>query len=104
MSDEEALFRESRNTMRRLRHALRTPIGQIVGYSELLQEEAQESGREDTIPDLERIRQAALGLLRLVDEMLGGEPSAAAEAGAGGGLCAHAAAWPGHRAAGAAPR
>jgi len=76
---EDPTSREARNTMRHLRHELRTPIGQIVGYSELLQEEAQESGREDTIPDLERIRQAALGLLQRVDEVLGGDASRAEE-------------------------
>jgi class 3 adenylate cyclase/CheY-like chemotaxis protein len=73
--------REARNTMRRLRHAVRTPIGQIVGYSELLQEEATAAGHADWVPDLERIRQAGLGLLALVDGILGGEPAApAAEA------------------------
>jgi class 3 adenylate cyclase len=58
--------------MRHLKHELRTPIGQIIGYSELLQEEAEEAGREESIPDLERIRQAAIGLLQRVDEVLGG--------------------------------
>jgi len=59
--------------MRRLRHAVRTPIGQIVGYSELLQEDALAGGRGHWIGDLERIRQAGLDLLALVDRILGGE-------------------------------
>jgi adenylate cyclase len=70
---EDRRGREARNTMRHLKHELRTPIGQIIGYSELLQEEAAEAGHESSIPDLERIRQAALGLLQRVDEVLGGD-------------------------------
>ena len=30
----------------KLRHDLRTPVNQILGYSELLQEEAEEKGEE----------------------------------------------------------
>ena len=33
--------------LRELRHDVRSPVGQIVGYCELLAEEAQDDGRED---------------------------------------------------------
>lgn len=79
VADDRFGSRESRNTMRRLRHAVRTPIGQIVGYSELLQEEISASGRAEWVRDLERIRAAGLGLLALVDEILGGESSGGGE-------------------------
>jgi adenylate cyclase len=74
MTEEPIGSQEPRNTMRRLRHAVRTPIGQIVGYCELLQEEVAAAGHDDWLSDLERIRQAGLGLLALMDEILGGEP------------------------------
>ena len=36
-------------------HELRTPMNAILGYSEILMEDAQEKGQEDFIPDLEKI-------------------------------------------------
>jgi len=51
----------------RLRHALRTPIGQILGYGELLEELALEKGQEALVPDLRRIREAARRMLELVE-------------------------------------
>jgi class 3 adenylate cyclase len=75
MADDPGESREARNTMRWLRHAMRTPIGQIVGYSELLQEEAAAGGRESWLADLARIRQAGLTLLALVEGTFGGEPA-----------------------------
>ena len=83
MSRVPADSSEARNTMRRLRHAVRTPIGQIVGYSELLQEEAAAGDHHGWVSDLDRIRQAGLGLLALVDEILGGEPVHHAEEAVG---------------------
>ena len=52
-----------------LRHDLRTPIGHIIGYAEILLEEDAETGRGQTA-DLMRIRDAGWGLLRLLDERL----------------------------------
>ena len=34
----------SKDPYSKVRHDLRTPINQIIGYSELLQEEAEEAG------------------------------------------------------------
>jgi adenylate cyclase len=52
-----------------LRHELRTPLNQILGYSELLQEEAQETGQERFLPDLQRIAAAARQLISLLDRL-----------------------------------
>jgi signal transduction histidine kinase len=52
-----------------LRHDLRTPLNQIIGYSEMLAEEAADSGREDLLPDLQRINRAALAMVDRVDSM-----------------------------------
>jgi class 3 adenylate cyclase/CheY-like chemotaxis protein len=49
---------------------LRTPLNTIVGYSELLQEEADEGGYGDLLPDLQRIRTAGRHLLGQVHALL----------------------------------
>src|SRR5688572_8281857 len=53
-----------------LRHALRTPLNQIIGYSELLADEAQERGLEDLLSDLSKIRTAGTELLGLIERVL----------------------------------
>ncbi|MGZ8218999.1 response regulator [Methylomagnum sp.] len=50
-----------------LRHDLRTPLNQIIGYGEMLAEEAASAGREDWLRDLRRIVQAAKGMVDRVD-------------------------------------
>lgn len=52
-----------------LRHDLRTPINQIIGYSEMLDEDAEEAGQSKMSADLERIRDAARSMLELVDRI-----------------------------------
>jgi len=51
-------------------HELRTPMNAIIGYSEMLQEEAGDSGRQDLIPDLEKINAAGKHLLSLINDIL----------------------------------
>jgi adenylate cyclase len=53
--------------MRYVLHEVRTPLTQIMGYSEMLQEEARERGQEDLIPDLQQIRASAQQLLEFVE-------------------------------------
>jgi len=53
--------------IRIMRHELRTPLNQIIGYSELLQEEAQDCGQDSFIPDLQKICTAAHTMLSLID-------------------------------------
>jgi adenylate cyclase len=72
VSDSEAL-QKAQQTMRRFQHEVRTPLGQIIGYSELLEEELEDRGQEDLAPDLQRIRNAAKRLLDLVDGKLRSE-------------------------------
>ena len=60
-----------RTNLSHLRHDLRTPINQIIGYSELLIEEAADAGHEDDYgPDLQKIRGAAKTLLNLINDSL----------------------------------
>jgi adenylate cyclase len=58
---------EARTTLRKLQHDLRTPLGQILGYSEMLEEELSERDLTQLLPDLRHIRSAATTLLGLVD-------------------------------------
>jgi class 3 adenylate cyclase len=52
----------------RLRHDLRTPLHQIIGYAELLEDEIRDAGQEKYVADLARIRDAARKALEFVDE------------------------------------
>jgi len=51
-------------------HELRTPLNAIIGYSEMLEEEAQDAGYSDLSPDLIMIRNAGKHLLTLINEIL----------------------------------
>ncbi|MDP9053980.1 MAG: response regulator, partial [Acidobacteriota bacterium] len=51
-------------------HELRTPLNAVIGYSEMLAEEAAERGAPDFIPDLQKIGRAATHLLQLINDIL----------------------------------
>jgi signal transduction histidine kinase/DNA-binding response OmpR family regulator/HAMP domain-containing protein len=51
-------------------HELRTPLNAIIGYSEMLQEEAEELGQVDFLPDLQKINAAGKHLLALINDIL----------------------------------
>ena len=51
-------------------HELRTPLNAILGYSEMLQEEAEDKGQEDFLPDLGKIHAAGTHLLELINAVL----------------------------------
>ncbi|HBY81590.1 MAG TPA: hybrid sensor histidine kinase/response regulator, partial [Cyanobacteria bacterium UBA11148] len=51
-------------------HELRTPLNAIIGYSEMLQEEAEDLEQEDFIPDLQKIHAAGQHLLGLINDIL----------------------------------
>ena len=51
-------------------HELRTPMNAILGYSEMLVEEAEDLGQEDFIPDLQKINKAGTHLLALINDVL----------------------------------
>ncbi len=105
MSNRNATERAN-ETMRRLQHELRTPIGQIMGYSELIEEELEDRGISDLADDLDKIRTAARRLLDLVDGKLkttndpGAPPmsekpaGASAEGNAATGSDSRPAGWP----------
>jgi signal transduction histidine kinase len=51
-------------------HELRTPLNAIIGYSEMMQEEAEDMGFGSLIRDLEKIRNAGKHLLSLINSLL----------------------------------
>jgi signal transduction histidine kinase len=51
-------------------HELRTPLNVIIGYSEMLEEEAIDLGCENVTPDLEKICVAGKHLLGLINDIL----------------------------------
>lgn len=51
-------------------HELRTPLNAIIGYSELLEEDAEDLDQTDFIPELKKIQGAGRHLLSLIDGVL----------------------------------
>ena len=51
-------------------HELRTPLNAILGYSEMLMEDAEETGDKQTRDDLAKIRSAGKHLLALISDVL----------------------------------
>jgi len=51
-------------------HELRTPLNAIIGYSEMLQEDAQDLGQKHFVADLQKIHSAGKHLLGLINDVL----------------------------------
>lgn len=51
-------------------HELRTPLNAIIGYSEMLQEEAEDLGEKAFVADLQKIHTAGKHLLMLINDVL----------------------------------
>ncbi len=65
---EEIEKRVQHSLPRDLLHDLRTPLGHILGYSELLIEQMKEAGHEEYIVYLERIRKAGRELADMMKD------------------------------------
>jgi signal transduction histidine kinase/DNA-binding response OmpR family regulator len=66
----EVASRHKSEFLANMSHELRTPLNAIIGYSEMLQEEADDLGQEAFIPDLEKIHAAGKHLLGLINDIL----------------------------------
>ncbi|WP_246692813.1 response regulator [Methylobacterium sp. WL64] len=51
-------------------HELRTPLSAVIGYSEMLEEEAEELGQDSLLKDLGKIKANAKHLLGLINDVL----------------------------------
>src|SRR5438132_8327449 len=51
-----------------MHHEVRTPLNQVIGYAEMLQEQAKELGQDSFVPDLQKVHTAGRHLLELILE------------------------------------
>ena len=51
-------------------HELRTPLNAVIGYSEMLQEDAVDLGADGLVPDLQKVNAAGKHLLELINSIL----------------------------------
>ena len=66
----EAANRAKSAFLANMSHELRTPLNAIIGYSEMLEEDAQAAGNAGFVSDLQKIRSAGKHLLDLINEVL----------------------------------
>lgn len=66
----EAASRTKSTFLLNMSHELRTPLNAIIGYSEMLQEAAEDGELDDPIPDLHNIQRAAKHLLGILSDIL----------------------------------
>jgi PAS domain S-box-containing protein len=66
----EAANRAKSDFLASMSHELRTPLNAIIGYSEMLQEEANDRNLGVLIPDLKKIQTAGRHLLALINDVL----------------------------------
>lgn len=57
-------------TMARVAEVLRTPLSAIIGYAEMLVEEAQERGEDEMLSDVQRILESSGALLAILKNVL----------------------------------
>jgi signal transduction histidine kinase/CheY-like chemotaxis protein len=66
----EAASRHKSEFLANMSHELRTPLNAIIGYSEMLQEEAEDTGNQSVLADVGKIRAAGRHLLELINAVL----------------------------------
>jgi signal transduction histidine kinase len=66
----EAANRAKSAFLANMSHELRTPLNAIIGYSEMLEEDAQAAGNAGFTSDLQKIRSAGKHLLGLINDVL----------------------------------
>jgi signal transduction histidine kinase len=70
MEAAEAANHAKSGFLANMSHELRTPMNAIIGYSEMLMEDAQDDGNEDAVSDLKKIHSAGTHLLSLINDVL----------------------------------
>ncbi|MGI9330574.1 MAG: response regulator [Gammaproteobacteria bacterium] len=70
MESAEDANRAKSGFLANMSHELRTPMNAIIGYSEMLMEEAEDDGNESAVGDLKKIHSAGMHLLSLINDVL----------------------------------
>ncbi len=66
----EAANSAKTNFLAKISHELRTPLNAIIGYTALLEEEANDAGYNIVLPDLSKIQSAGQQLLGMISDIL----------------------------------
>jgi signal transduction histidine kinase/CheY-like chemotaxis protein len=70
MEAAEDANRAKSSFLANMSHELRTPMNAIIGYSEMLMEDAEDEGNEEAVSDLKKIHGAGTHLLSLINDVL----------------------------------
>ncbi len=70
MEEAESANRAKSGFLANMSHELRTPMNAIIGYSEMLMEDAEDDGNEEALSDLKKIHSAGNHLLALINDVL----------------------------------